>query len=173
MEESVPAGRRLLRLNLDETAVLLYPGASPGTILQRADMPAQSNVGLVCHASLKQRRSALTHVAIVCDQPWLQPKLPQFLLADRKTVRYRDLARLQASLPPNVRLVRGKARWVDSRADVAAPTVRRAGIRAIQAQVANVLRALALRPQSLAQCRKTVTADLPCPGLESTGSQKR
>ena len=58
---AVQRGRRLLRINVDETAICLFQGGGRGNVfLKKAEDCHQ-------HASLSQRRTYLTHVAFICD----------------------------------------------------------------------------------------------------------
>ena len=67
---------------------------------------------LVNGVPTRATRSALTHVAFVCDKTWLQPLIPQWLLGNRATLLKRDMRALRAICPANVRLVRCRSRWV-------------------------------------------------------------
>ncbi len=53
----------------------------------------------------------VTHVAIICDDPSLQPYMPQLLLADGKTVLQRDMAAVRRVLPPNIVVLRSETHW--------------------------------------------------------------
>ena len=56
----------------------------------------------------------MTHVAVVCDDTTIQPKLPQALLARESTVLARDLPGIMASLSGNVHLWRLKGGWINA-----------------------------------------------------------
>ena len=58
-------------------------------------------------------RAALTHVAIVCDDPTIQPDLPQILLTNGHVVRRRDVSTIVENLPPNIALWREKSSWTN------------------------------------------------------------
>ena len=117
MRGQVPHGRAALLLNLDETAVPFWHGDVRGNLLVRkrrfrdADEPVQ-------RVSRRQRRSNITHVAVIADRPDVQRVLPQWFLGNGSVLRARDLAVLQPDLPRNVRFVRGASSWtsVDSTA---------------------------------------------------------
>ena len=105
LSAQVPAGRIIIRLNLDETAVSLYQSGGKGNVfLERGMAPVQ-------HAPLSVRRKYLTYVAVVCDDPCIQPLLPQVLIANERTVPAARLAALRSSLPPNVYLLRRRSAW--------------------------------------------------------------
>ena len=96
----VPGGKRILRLNMDETAVCLYQGARRGNVfISRATERIQ-------HGPLGARRTYLSHVAFICDDSTIQPLLPQFLIANRHTIDDVQLAEVRASCPPNVFVLR-------------------------------------------------------------------
>jgi hypothetical protein len=100
-------------LNLDETALCLHPGAVPGNVFPSKRRPTD-----YAHmVPLAKRRCYATHVGIICDQPEVQPLLPQVVVVNEKTVRPGSSRRedhlpaLQAACPANVRLVRQKSAW--------------------------------------------------------------
>jgi hypothetical protein len=105
-----PAGKSLLRINLDETSVCLFQGGGRGTVLFNkrkqplAEEPRE-------RASRAKRRACLTHVAFVCDRSDIQAVLPQVLIGNQATFLARDFDALQASCPRNVHLIRQKSAW--------------------------------------------------------------
>ncbi len=113
LEHQVPAGKRLLRLNLDETAVRFYYKPRKGLVASlgrphraRRRVPLQQ-------ASRAMQRKALSHMAIVCDDSALQPLLPQVLIGNEHVLRAGDLARLRALVPRNVLIWRCKSAWAN------------------------------------------------------------
>ena len=108
--EQVPPGRESLLLNLDETAVPFYHGDVKGTLLvskrQRRLLgePVQ-------RVPRRQRRSNLTHVAIIAERRDVQAALPHIFLGNPGVLRVRDQKAVQADLPSNVRLVRAASSW--------------------------------------------------------------
>ena len=105
MAAKIPAGRTPLRINLDETDICLYQGARMGNIFAPSGSLAVQNV------SLGMRRTYMTHVAIICDAPHIQPLLPQILICNERTIPKAQLATLRAGLPKNVRLLRQRSAW--------------------------------------------------------------
>ena len=103
-------GRRVLRLNLDETSVCLYQGGGKGTLFhsRRGQDPRGEPVQV---ASRQQRRACMTHVAIICDDPAIQPLLPQYVIGNRVVFSLREWGALRASCPSNVVLVRQQSSW--------------------------------------------------------------
>ena len=105
----IPPGVRPLRINFDETAVCLFQGGGPGNLFLSKTDPCAAQ-----HATQAQRRTYLTHVALACDDPEIQPLLPQVVIGNEHSIAARDLAGLQAACPPNVRILRRKSAWVDN-----------------------------------------------------------
>ena len=60
-----------------------------------------------------KRRCCLTHAAVVCDNPEIQPLLPQFVLGNFAAFLDCDIDALRAACPPNVVLIRQKSAWVN------------------------------------------------------------
>ena len=56
-------------------------------------------------------RCFFTHVAIICDEPALQPLLPQVLFFSSRHLSWQVWSELQASLPPNVFVRRQVSGW--------------------------------------------------------------
>ena len=98
-------GRRLLRINLDETAACLFQGGARGNIFfNKLENCTQ-------HAPLAQRRTYVTHVAIICDDVSVQPHLPQYVIAGARVLTVADHAVAQAAVPANVVIVRQARAW--------------------------------------------------------------
>ena len=101
-------GRTVLRVNLDETAVCLYPGQTSGAVFvsrkRQREGRGQSVPGW-------KRRCCLTHVGVVCDQSRLQPRMPQFIIGNERTFRVKELGALQRACPRNVTLLRQTSAW--------------------------------------------------------------
>lgn len=104
-------GCTLLRVNLDETAVCLFPGRGKGAVfLTRADL----SVGRGQKVAKWKRRCYMTHVGVLCDRPDVQGALPQFIVANERTLQVRALGALRRACPPNVVLVRQSSAWSNS-----------------------------------------------------------
>ena len=110
-EAHVPIGKKPLRLNMDETAVRYHMPPGRGLISSAAASSLSPRV--VQHASRMQQRACLTHVAFVCDQPAIQPLLPQIVLGNEHVLRAQEAAEVQAHLSRNVFVMRRKSAWVD------------------------------------------------------------
>ena len=65
-------------------------------------------------ASRKQQRGCLTHVAIVCDRPEMQPLLPQVVIGNHAVLPLYIQKEIEPHLHKHVFLVRRKSAWVDA-----------------------------------------------------------
>jgi len=99
-----------LLLNLDETAVPLEFTHTRGNIITRLDgkkikdMPKQL-------ASRSAVRCFFTHVAIICDDPAVQPLLPQVMCFSGRHMSWKNWTELQEALPQNVFVRRQVSGW--------------------------------------------------------------
>ena len=104
---SGPTGLRPLVLNMDETAIGRCFHGLRGTIVTTA-----SKVGSPSeHASLSQRRSYISYLACVADDPAVQAKLPQVLLGNKHQFTLNFLRSAAGTLPPNIQLWRQTSSW--------------------------------------------------------------
>ena len=107
LRSQVPVGKKVLRLNYDETSICEFQGHARGNIFASKDVRATQDVSRKC------RRSNLTYIAFVCDDPVIQPKLPQVILGNERTIPKRHLAAIRRCLQPNIRVVRARSAWVN------------------------------------------------------------
>ena len=107
----IPAGKRVLRINLDETAICVDQPAPRGHICVSRKKARQ----LSRHVLKSARRRYITYVCLICDDEAVQAQLPQFLIGNESTLRQRDMIRIQEAFPRNVRLIRRKSAWNDQR----------------------------------------------------------
>ena len=105
LECNIPAGKRALRINLDETSICLFQGATRGNICLSKTEPR------VQHARLGERRTYMSHVALVCDDQALQLRMPQFILVNTRTLSADTLIAIRARIPVNYIVLRGKSAW--------------------------------------------------------------
>lgn len=114
LEQLVPEGKEVLRLNLDETAVKFYYQGRKGLVCpdrkgkKRFRSPRQKT-------SKGQLKKAVTHVAIICDNTSIQPRLPQIILGSEFTFQARKMKELRAQVNGNVQLWRLKSAWVNKK----------------------------------------------------------
>ena len=106
VEASTDKDKKTVRFNLDETAVCVYQDDRKGHILVEKcnEVPKKVQKGV--------KRTYMTLVTIVCDDPEVQPFLPQLLIGNEATLKVRELDALKALLPDNVFLWRRKSAWV-------------------------------------------------------------
>ena len=105
-ESQTPAGKAILKINMDETSISLFHGNGKGNVLLSKKHPRP-----VQRVPRGKTRACLTHVAFLCDQPEIQPLLPQIVIGNEATLPAGEMASLRAACPSNVRLVRQKSSW--------------------------------------------------------------
>ena len=112
----VAADKKLLRINMDETSIRLYPGAVAGLVVRRAlsgELVAPAKRPLH-HATRGQRRGAFTLVAFICDDVEVQKVLPQIIVAAAPILSKSMAAAVQPRLARNVYVIRRKSAWVNT-----------------------------------------------------------
>ena len=92
-----PVGKRVLHINMDETSVKLYQDAGKGMLVARARRLRRTPKSLVQNVSRRQLRAALTHAAFICDDPTVQPLLPQVLIAGEASMTAAQAAELETA----------------------------------------------------------------------------
>ena len=100
---AVPAGKRILRLGLDETSIQCYSGRPFGCVFTRA---GASDRSLEQHLPKKKRRKCLTLIATVADDDLVQDVLPMFLIGNFNAFLKRDMKLLRDVAGPRVELIR-------------------------------------------------------------------
>ena len=107
------AGKTVLRLNLDETAVKTW--MQPGKGLMCKPGPHESRrKKRFAPASRKQQRGCVTHVAVICDRPEIQTHLPHVLIGNKSILPAYIQREIEPRLFRNVFLVRRQSAWVDA-----------------------------------------------------------
>lgn len=111
-EAHVPAGKELVILNLDETCVAFFHGDRKGNVIARSKKfwPGKTPVQ---RASRHEQRACVTHVAIIANNQEVQQYLPQEILGNQHVLLVRDVRELQATIPPNIQIIRGKSGWTN------------------------------------------------------------
>ena len=98
------AGRPLLRINLDEIRVPFHHSLPRGMQTKRkATLPAglkPRKRKVVQNVGLAKQRAGFTHVALICDNVSLQPRLPQILLGNESMFPAATVAALRDGFPP-------------------------------------------------------------------------
>ena len=99
----MPAGKRILRLGLDETSIQCYSGKQFGCVFARAGTAARS---LSQHLPKNKRRKCLTLITTVADDAVIQNALPMFLIGNFNAFLKRDMKSLRDAVGPRVELIR-------------------------------------------------------------------
>ena len=110
----MPAGKSVLKLNLDETSFCLFQGAAKGALMVTKRRLRDRLPDLAQNASASRRRTCLTHIGLICDRRDLQSLLPQVIIGNERTFSATDWAALNAARPDKVVLVRQKSAWNNS-----------------------------------------------------------
>ena len=100
------AGETALRLNLDETSIVLSHDGQKGVVTRT------NHKDVVFVPKTSAKRGSLTYAALVCDDQQVQPILPQMIIGNEHVLRVRDMKELEAQVPHNVFLVRAKSSWI-------------------------------------------------------------
>ena len=127
----VPAAKKRLLVNMDETSVRLHQSPSEGHLVHSAVVQKQLPKSLVHDVSCGSLRGSMTLVAFVCDDPEVQRCLPQVLLASRALVTNESEAKLTPIMPENVLLWRGAKAWVTGPVMVRLMTLLHARLRRV------------------------------------------
>ena len=108
--EATRAGKTLLLLNLDETPIPLTFTHSQGNVM-RLD-PARAWLRAPRQQSDRAvQRSYFTHVGLICNDPAVQPLLPQVIFVGAKLMTNAAFATIQTELPGNVYVKKMKKGW--------------------------------------------------------------
>ena len=118
-ETVLPAGKTLLKINMDETAVHTYMGQPRGLVSQSPKHKNARRIGVHVHpAGRKKQRACLTHVAFICDNAEIQPHLPHIFIGNAAVLLARTARSVTGALENNVFLWRRKSAWVNDSAIV-------------------------------------------------------
>ena len=109
-----PPGRPRVLINLDETSVRLVPQEGCGHVSKRAYRLFVKGIPRGRKASLAAQRSAITHVAAICDHPDFQLLLPQVVLVGENQINEARLAALRLGAPHCVRIWKCTTAWMTS-----------------------------------------------------------
>ena len=108
----VPADVLALNINMDETSIRLHPDTGLGCISKEGRRLKRSSKGLQQNVTMGQKRSAMTHVALLCDDEEIQPLLPQYIFVNVAHISPENLASVQHLLMPNMIVSRVKNSWM-------------------------------------------------------------
>ncbi len=113
--DTAARGKQPLRVNVDETNISRSYDNKKGLVLTRR---CPKRPMLLPGDAVT--RGSFSHVTFICDNPEIQPLLPQLIIGNSRVLRKQDLDVLQNSLPANVYLIRAKSSWLDAATFVAA-----------------------------------------------------
>ena len=106
---SVPHTKRIVRINWDETAVCLFPGAVKGSlVIRKEEFPPKS-------VPKAAKRTYFTHVALISDDDEIQQLLPQVIIGNEHTIKAAELEELRSKCPSNVKILRCNSHWCTGR----------------------------------------------------------
>ena len=112
--QNVPEGKKMILLNLDETSIKFWYQPREG-LQVRAKRKSSGSLGPARQASRGQLRKAITHVAVICDDPALQPLLPQIILVNERTMSVRGLGTWSRIPGCKAEVWRGKSAWINKK----------------------------------------------------------
>ena len=108
LDRAQAEGRRVIRINLDETSIPLFPLPRSGVIMATR----RGQDAGVLTVSRGDRRKNITYVAMLADDPQVQATLPQVIIGSQKTFLVRDMERRWGETPYFVYLIRSlKTAW--------------------------------------------------------------
>ena len=105
-----PARAAALHVNLDETHVCVRSAPLRGNVVD-VTQRVRPLVAPVQAATRAETRAGFTHVALICDDPAVQPVMPQVLLVSERLLSRKQHRELMQELPANVILLRTKNGW--------------------------------------------------------------
>lgn len=112
MKQTVPPGKQLVTINLDETYVGYYQGLFKGNLAVTKKSWPITQKPLSQPASRSQLRTGLTHVGLLCDVPCVQRLLPQVLIAADKVLPMTVWRAVVPLLPSWMYIIRMPSKWV-------------------------------------------------------------
>ncbi len=112
LHSKVPAAKKPLHVNIDETSVKLDQDARHGHVTKSAKKLARANE-LRRKIPKAHTRTAYSLVAVICDDAEIQKSLPQFIVVNKKICTESLYETLLNNLPANVVLWRRQSSWMD------------------------------------------------------------
>ena len=111
----VPLGKTPLRLNFDETFCRLFYETAPG-VLGSEPIASSAQKGFITQqVTRQQQRGTMSFLALLCDDPSIQPLLPQIIIGNEHILpeTVRRALESPSHLMKNVAVVRRKSAWVN------------------------------------------------------------
>jgi len=114
LEQQCPIGKTILHINMDESCVRMHCDSKAGFVVVPSGHRKKHVLRREMKVGLRQRRSAVTLVAFICDDFTIQKHLPQIIIGNEMVLLRRDELQLQEDLPANWFLRRRKSGWLNS-----------------------------------------------------------
>jgi hypothetical protein len=108
-----PTGRRIVRLNLDETSICFHQSEKTGFLVADARKRARGGDPLVRNVSQGTQRTNMTHLAVISDDTDVQQFVPQILIVGESVFPQSILAHVLECVLPPWQVVRQKKAWVN------------------------------------------------------------
>ena len=107
-------GKGILRVNLDESSLKMFMGGGPGLVAEPCPKRRRQLLREGKGPSLATRRAAATLIAFVCDDPDVQPRLPQVIVTNKHLMSEVAFDEISARCRGRVLMVRRDSAWVDT-----------------------------------------------------------
>ena len=104
----------MLRINLDETACRLHCDQKRGlAVCRQRALSRARKAEIVQDVSRGKLRGCFTLIAMICDDPSLQPLLPQVILGNEHILQQRVVQQIRPALAGNIHLWRRPSAWAN------------------------------------------------------------
>lgn len=108
-----PPNKHPLHINFDETNIKLYQDGGEGFLVEAARKRKRTPRSLTNNIPKGQLRGSVTHVCMVCDDPTIQPRLPQLVIIGQAIMTKTEFASIEPSAMPScLRLMRNTSSWM-------------------------------------------------------------
>ena len=114
VHKRVPAGKKAVLVNMDETCIRFHQTPAGGLLVEPAAKLKQTAQSLKQNVSTQALRGSMTLVAFVCNDRDVQRRLPQVLISSRALCTVQQTMDMRKTLPENVFLWIGEKAWVTS-----------------------------------------------------------
>lgn len=96
---------------MDETSVKLFPDSIQGLITESTRFERRWSFSVTRSVSRSCLRGAFTYAALICDDPVVQPHMPQIIFLKDTHISKHDFDVASTEMPPNIILHRVKNNW--------------------------------------------------------------
>ena len=112
LHANVPAGKKPVRINMDETGIRLYSECKNGHMTLQAKTLKRSARSLTNPATRAQTRGMFSLLAFICDDATIQHALPQIVLVKNTHMAGLSIAEMRSELPENTVLWTAQKAWM-------------------------------------------------------------